>query len=129
VLLIVPSDARSKRRSGARVHLLAPYAAAVASSGGTAHTFAARWWPGAGTRPDWTSWRLHREAGLCRLKARQPSPLPAGAIPLLLRLGPSPASVLDAGSACLDIADLRRFEHALGSQWSVIALLCLRTSP
>jgi len=52
--------------------------------------------------------------------------MPIGACALLLRLGPTPPSLLDAGSACLDVADQHRFQQALGNQWSVLALLCPR---
>lgn len=123
VLLIVAAPSLPRRAGAARVHLLVPRP----HQGGESHGFNARWWPGAGHRADWTAWRLHRDAdaaGGLRLQSRHLSPVPAGAVSLLLRLGPTPPSLLDAGSACLDVPDLQRFGHHLGGQWSLLALCC-----
>ncbi len=125
VLLIVPANDVGRHARAARVHLLVPHP--HPHRRGEAHTFNARWWPGAGHRADWTAWRLLRDAdaaGGPRLQSRHLSPVPAGAVTLLLRLGPTPASLLDAGSACLDVPDVQRFGHHLGGQWSLLALCC-----
>jgi|GEM_PF-4169363 len=129
VILIVPSEAQARRHTTARMHLLLPHGADLAKAGGDAHSFAARWWQGNGARSDWTAWRLHREAGIAgtaRWQSRHHSPMPRGACALVLRLGPAPPSLLDTVNACLDISDQHRFQQALGSQWSVLALLCPR---
>ncbi|MBW8829724.1 MAG: hypothetical protein JF606_09895 [Burkholderiales bacterium] len=129
VILIVPSEAQARRHATARMHLLSPHGADAAKVGGDARSFAARWWQGHGARSEWTAWRLHREAGIAgpgRLQSRHPSPMPKDACALVLRLGSAPPSLLDTVNACLDIADQHRFQQALGSQWSVLALLCPR---
>lgn len=127
VILIVPGEPQPSRHTTTRMHLLSPHGADVANAGGDAHSFAARWWPGKGVRLEWATWRLHREAGIAatgQFQSRHPPPMPTDACALLLRLGPKPPSLLDTGSACLDVADQHRFQKALGSQWSVLALLC-----
>jgi hypothetical protein len=124
VLLIVATPDRLQRGGrAARVHLLVPRP----QQRGESQVFNARWWPGAGRRADWTAWRLHRDAdaaGGLRLRSRHLWPMAAGAVTLLLRLGPTPPSLLDAGSACLDVPDVQRFGHHLGGQWSLLALCC-----
>jgi hypothetical protein len=119
VLLLVPGASARPGRSPARAHLLS-------GAKSTAHAFAARWWPGAQGAADWSAWRLHREGDGPRWRSRNTE---RGAAPLLLRLAPASHSLLEAAGACLDIGDARRFRHALGGQWSVLALLCPAWSP
>jgi hypothetical protein len=124
VLLIVPGAAAAGTGAPARVHLMG----LNAQQRGQVQSFRAQWWPSsAGV---WSQWRLHRDGelgGAPRLCSRAQAPRPAGAVPCLLRLGPQPASLIDPGSACLDVADLQRFRLTLGGQWSVLALLCPST--
>jgi hypothetical protein len=121
VLLVVPAARAAAGRAPARAYLMCGAQA-------TAHAFAARWWPGARGTGDWSAWRLHREGDGPRWHSRS-TERERGAAPLLLRLAPPSHSLLEAAGACLDIGDARRFRHALGGQWSVLALLCPAWSP
>jgi hypothetical protein len=121
VLLVVPAARAAAGRAPARAYLMCGAQA-------TAHAFAARWWPGARNAVDWSAWRLHREGDGPRWHSRS-TERERGAAPLLLRLAPPSHSLLEAAGACLDIGDARRFRHALGGQWSVLALLCPAWSP
>ena len=120
VLLIVSAESPSSVAASVRVHLMG----LNAQDRGRVQAFRARWWSGGVAA--WSQWRLHRDgepAGAPRLCSRSPSPRSA-ALPCLLRLGPQPPSLIDPGGACLDVADVQRFKAALGSQWSLLALLC-----
>ena len=126
VLLIVPRHPLSRRRGEGRVHLLVP---AAKGSGGEAHAFRVDWWPGASPLAAWSAWRLHREGtGAEKLLRSRPAATATRHTPLLMRLGRHGHSLLDAGTACIDLAEAQRFDLLLGMQWSLMGLLCLPTA-